>query len=161
MKKTLLVLVLAAVVAVAGPVAAQGPPPPGPGGPPNAGGPNAGPPPDRVLVDVLGFTEAQLAQLRQLAETRRAAAETLQKQVGEAEKALGEALRADEPDAATVGAALLKVEALRRQLAPIEETFRDGVAGILTAEQKAKLDGIREISAAVQAGEALRRIGLM
>lgn len=159
MKKTLLVLVLAA--AVAGPLVAQGPPPPGPGGPPNAGGPNAGPPPDRVLVDVLGFTEEQLAQLRQLAEARRTAAEALQRQVGEAERALGEALRADAPDAATVGAALLQVEALRRQLAPIEETFRNGVAGILTAEQKAKLDGIREISAAVQAGEALRRTGLM
>ena len=69
-KKTLLVLVLTAVVA--GPIAAQGPPPPGPGGPPNGAGPQAGPPPDRVLVDVLGFTETQLAQFRQVADVKRA-----------------------------------------------------------------------------------------
>jgi Spy/CpxP family protein refolding chaperone len=156
-KKTFLVLVLAA--AVAGPLAAQGPPPPS-GGPPPAGGPQAGPP-DRVLVDVLAFTEAQLVQLRQLGEARRTAADALQAQVIEAEAALGTALRADAPDAATVGAALLKVEALRRQFTAIDEVFRTGVAGMLTVEQKAKLETIRNVAAAVQAGEALRRTGLL
>ncbi len=96
-----------------------------------------------------------------LAETRRTAAEALQKQVAEAERALGEALKAAAPDAATVGAALLKVEGLRRQFAPIEEAFRTGVAAILTADQKTKLDTIRSVAAAVQAGEALRRTGLL
>ncbi len=159
MKKTFLILVLAA--AVAGPLAAQGPPPPGPAGPPPAGGPQGGPPPDRVLVDILGFTDAQLVQLQQLAETRRTAAEALQKQVAEAEKALGAALGAATPDAATVGAAVLKVEALRKQFAPVEEAFRAGVAGMLTADQKSKLETIRSVATAVQAGEALRRTGLL
>ena len=159
MKKSFLALVLAA--AVAGPLSAQGPPPPAPGGPPNAGGPQAGPPPDRVLVDVLGFSEAQLGQFRQVAETRRTAAEALQKQVAEAEKALGEALKAEAPDAAAVGAALLKVETLRKQFASIEEAFRTGVAGILTAEQKTKLEELRALAAAVRAGEALRHTGLL
>lgn len=159
MKKTILMLVLAA--AIAGPLVAQGPPPQGPGGPPPPGGPQGGPPPAAVLVDILGFTDAQLAQFQQVAETRRTAAEALQKQVADAEKALGEALKAASPDAATVGTALLKVEALRKQFGPIEEAFRAGVAGILTAEQKAKVDGIREVASAVQAGEALRRTGLL
>lgn len=159
MKKSILILVLAA--AVAGPLVAQGPPPQGAGGPPPVGGPQGGPPPDRVLVDVLGFTEAQLTQFRQVAETRRTATAALQQQVGEAEKALGAALRAETPDALTVGTALLAVEALRKQFAPIEEAFRAGVTAILTADQRTKLDTIREISAAVQAGEALRRVGLL
>lgn len=159
MKKTFLILVLAA--AVAGPLAAQGPPPPGPAGPPSAGGPQGGPPPSAILVDILGFSDAQLAQFQLLAETRRTAAEALQRQVAEAERALGEALKAAAPDAATVGAALLKVEGLRRQFAPIEEAFRTGVAAILTADQKAKLDTIRSVATAVQAGEALRRNGLL
>ena len=159
MKKTLLVLVLA--VAVAGPLAAQGPPPPGQAGPPPAGGPQGGPPPDRVLIDILGFTETQLTQFQQAAEVRRTAAEALQKQIAEAEKALGDALKAEAPDATAVGAALLKVNGLRKQLLPVEEAFRAAVAGILTAEQRARVDGIREVAAAVQAGEALRRIGLL
>ncbi len=158
MKKTFLVLVLAA--AVAGPLAAQGPPP-GPGGPPPAGGPMAGPAPDRVLVDVLSFTEAQLVQLRQLGDARRTSADALQARVTEAETALGTALRAETPDAATVGDAFLRVEALRKQFAAIDEAFRTGVAGILTAEQKAKLETIRNVAAAVQAGEALRHTGLL
>jgi Spy/CpxP family protein refolding chaperone len=158
-KKTILMLALAA--AVAGPLVAQGPPPQGPAGPPPPGGGQGGPPPAAVLVDILGFTDAQLAQFQQAAEARRTSAEALQRQVAEAEKALGEALKAGTPDPATVGAALLKVEALRKQFAPIEEAFRAAVGGILTAEQKAKLDGIREVLAAVQAGEALRRTGLL
>ena len=85
MKKTLLMLALAA--AFAGPLVAQGPPPQGAPGPPPPGGPQGGPPPAAVLVDVLGFTDAQLAQLQLLAETRRTAGEALQKQVAEAEKA--------------------------------------------------------------------------
>jgi Spy/CpxP family protein refolding chaperone len=158
-KKTLLILALA--LAVAGTLTAQGPPPPGPAGPPPAGGPQGGPPPERVLVDVLGVSDAQLAQLHQAAEVRRTAAEALQKQLAEAEKALGDALKAESPDAPTVGAALLKVEGLRKQLLPIEEAFRAAAAAILTAEQKAKVDAIREVSAAVQAAEALRRTGLL
>ena len=132
-----------------------------PAGPPPPGGPQGGPPPAAVLVDILGFTDAQLAQFQQVAETRRTAAEALQKQVADAEKALGEALKAEAPDAATVGAALLKVEALRKQFAPIDEAFRTGVAGILTADQKTKLETIRSVATAVQAGEALRRTGLL
>lgn len=159
MKKTLLILALAA--AIAGPLAAQGPPPQGAPGPPPPGGPQGGPPPAAVLVDILGFTDAQLAQFQVVAEARRTAAEALQKQVADAEKALGEALQAANPDAATVGAALLKVEALRKQFAPIEEAFRTGVAGILTADQKTKLETIRSVASAVQAGEALRRTGLL
>ncbi len=159
MKKMFLILVLAA--AVAGPLAAQGPPPPGPAGPPPAGGPQGGPPPAAILVEVLGLSDAQLAQFQLLAETRRTAAEALQRQVAEAESALGEAMKAAAPDAATVGAALLKAEGLRKQFAPIEETFRTGVASILTADQKTKLDSIRSAATAVQAGEALRRTGLL
>ncbi len=53
------------------------------------------------------------------------------------------------------------MEALRKQFAPIEEAFRAGVAGILTADQKTKLETIRSVTAAVQAGEALRRTGLL
>lgn len=156
MKKTLLILAL--TLAVAAPLAAQAPP--GPGGPPPAGGPGGGPP-DQVLVDVLGFTEAQLAQVRALAEARRASADALRTQQMEAEKALADALKADSPDAATVGTALLRVEAFRRQAASLDEAFRSGVAGLMTAEQKAKLESLRAAAAAVQAGEALRRAGLL
>ena len=53
------------------------------------------------------------------------------------------------------------MEALRKQHVPIEEAFRTGVAAILTADQKTKLDSIRSVAAAVQAGEALRRTGLL
>ena len=159
MKKTLLILALAVVIA--GPLAAQGPPPQGPAGPPPPGGPQGGPPPAAVLVDILGFTDAQLAQFQLIAEARRTAAEALQKQVADAEKALGEALKAEAPDPATVGAALLKVEALRKQFGPIEEAFRTGVSGIPTADQRTKLETIRNVASAVQAGEALRRTGLL
>lgn len=158
MKRALPILALA--LAVATPLAAQQGPPPG-GGPPQAGAPQGGPPADKVLVDLLGFTEAQLEQLHQLAEARRSAAEALQRQIAEAEKALGTALEAASPDPATVGAALIRVHGLRKQHVTIDEAFRTGFAGLLTTEQKVKVDSIRDVSAAVQAGDALRRIGIL
>ena len=172
MKKPFHILVLAA--AVAGPIAAQEPA--GPWGPPPAGGgqaagpqvpcgphPGGGPgfgPPERVLVEALGLTEAQALKVRQLGETRRTAAEALHRQLAEAEKALDDAARAPSPDAVKVGTAYLKRESLRKQMPTIDEAFRTGVAGLLTPEQAARLDAART-AIAVQSAEALRRAGVL
>jgi Spy/CpxP family protein refolding chaperone len=136
-----------------------GPPPPPPNQPDGPAGPQAGPPPEVVLKELLGFTDEQLARLKELAETRRQATEALQTQIAEAERALAEAMKAANPDPAQVGAKLLALDALRRQLGPIEEVFHQGLNALLTGEQKQKVEGILALQAQLQAGEALRRLG--
>src|SRR6185369_895308 len=79
MKKLVLTLLLAATLPLAAQRGPGGPPPGGPNGGGPGGPPAAGPqqPPDEVLKDVLGLTDAQLAQLHTLLDSRRTAAEAL------------------------------------------------------------------------------------
>jgi Spy/CpxP family protein refolding chaperone len=157
MKKTLLLLVL--ILLAASPLVGQAPPG-GPGGPPPGPGPNPqGPPPDVVLRELLGFSDAQLTALHTLGQARQQAVEALQPQIADAERALGEALKATTPDPLAVGTALLRLEGLRKQHQPIDEAFKTGFANLLTPEQKARVQAMKDVDAAIRGGEALRRIG--
>lgn len=151
-------LLAAFLLVLAAPLAAQpGPPPGGPGAGP--GGPQ-GPPPEAILREVLGFTDDQLAALRQLGETRRASVEALQPRIAAAEKALRDLAAAANPDATAVGTAFLDLQALQKQLPAIDEAYRSGFSALLTSEQTAKVDAFRGVEAALRTMEALHRIGL-
>ena len=139
----------------------SGPVGPGPGGPGGPGGPSGPPVPiEQVLKDVLDFTDAQITSFRALADARRTAAETLQPRLGDAQKALGDALNATTPNATTVGTALLTVRDLQKQMQGIDDTFKNGVKALLTAAQKQKLTEIQAFRDLQRAAGALGAIGL-
>jgi len=162
----ILALTLLAALAIAVPTLAQSPPPQGPGGagglggPVAQGGPQPGPAPDAVLKDVLAFSDDQLTALKALLDTRKQAADTLMPQLMDAEKTLGDALKATSPDATQLGTLLLNVQGFRTQLTQANETFRTAFAKLLTAAQQQKLDQITSLRTSLQAGEALQRLGL-
>lgn len=134
--------------------------PAGPGGPGGPGGPQQGPPPDQVLKDVLGFTQAQLDSLQQLLQTRGTAVEALVKQLPAAEKALGDAASASTPDPTKVGTAFLAVQAIHKQIDQVNETFKTGFNNLLTADQQAKVAAIKALQANLMAGGVLSQMGL-
>ena len=125
----------------------------GPGGP---GGPHGQMPPDAVLKEAFGFTDAQLASLKTLRETQRASVEALQKQIADGRRVLDEVLNAENPEPAKVGSAMLAVRGAEKQMPKIEETFRTGFKALLTPAQKQKLAEIE----AVRAAQELRHLGL-
>ena len=141
-------LILALLLALAVPIAAQAPPPPG------------GPPPEYVLKEVLGLSDQQLASLRDLAQTRASAAETLRRQLEDMQRALSDALSAPAPDPGTVGALVISINSLQKQFGQIEAGFRSGLLGLLTDEQKSKLGFIQSVEAALRAAGALHQLGL-
>ncbi len=172
MKKALSVLVLVGLASAAtlsaqtlqlgpgfsGQMALAGPGPAGPGGP---GGPGPqGPPPDQVLKDVLGFTQAQLDSLQQLLQTRGTAIEALMKQLPAAEKALADAAGAATPDPTKVGSAFLAVQAIHKQIGQANEAFKTGFNNLLTADQQAKVAAIKALQASLTAGGVLGQMGL-
>jgi Spy/CpxP family protein refolding chaperone len=167
MKKLLLSLLLVGAL----PLAAQrGPGGPPPGGPPPQGGPGAGgsppgqpagPPPEQVLKDVLGLTDDQLAQIHALAQARGTATQALVTQMQAAQQALQTALTAATPDPTAVGNALLAIRNIEKQVEAAGDAFRAGVANVLTADQKAKVEQIKAIDAALHAAGALRGLGLI
>lgn len=154
MKKTFLA---GLALALALPLSAQ----PGPGGPPpgGPGGPGGGPPPEVVLKDALGLSDAQLTQLHTLLDARRQAGEALQQQMQAAQQALAEALNAATPDPATVGAKLLAVRAIEKQFQQVGEAVKTGFDAMLTAEQKTKVQGLQSLDLQMRALGALHGIG--
>jgi Spy/CpxP family protein refolding chaperone len=162
--KRILVLSLMVALLVSAPLLAQAPPPPqgggqqgGPGGP---GGQQAGPAPDVVLKDALGFTDDQLAALKSLVDTHRQALDALQSKLADAEKALADALKATSPDATQVGTLLLAVQTIRGQMDKAHEAFRTSFGSLLTSEQQQRLAAIQNLQKSLQAGQVLRQLGL-
>ena len=111
---------------------------------------------DAVLKAAFDLSEAQAAGLKALGEKRQASVEALHKQMADGRKALEEALKAEKPEPAKVGNALLAVRGYEKQMPKIEEAYRAGFKALLTPEQQKKL---AEIETA-RAGQALHHHGL-
>jgi len=120
----------------------------------------APPPPDAVLRQVLQLDDAQIRALADLGQARRAAVEPLMAQLGPAQQALDAALHADAPDATAVGNALLKVRDLQRQIEQAQHAYADGFLALLTDAQRAQVQQIHGVEAALHAAEALHALGL-
>ena len=145
MKKSALVLAL--ILAIAAPIAAQMPP---------AGGP----PPELVLKEVLGLSDGQLASLGDLERVRTDAAGALQRKVEAQQQALSAALSAPLPDPGAVGALVISITSLQKQFAQVQGGFRDGFLALLSDEQKARVGFIQGVDGALRAAGALHQIGL-
>jgi Spy/CpxP family protein refolding chaperone len=141
-------LVLALILAIAVPMAAQMPPPPG------------GPPPELVLKEVLGLSEGQVATLRDLERARADAAGALQRQVEAQQQALSAALSATPPDSGAVGALVISITSLQKQFGQVQEGFRNGFLGLLNEEQKSRVGFIQGVETALRAAGALHQLGL-
>jgi len=141
-------LSLALLLAFAVPIAAQAPPPLG------------GPPPESVLKEILGLSDQQLASFRDLAQARASAADTLRRQLEDRQRALSDALSLPTPDPGTAGNLVITINSLQKQFGQIEAGFRNGFLGLLSDEQKSKLEFIQSVEAALRAAGALHQLGL-
>ena len=141
-------LVLALILAIAAPIAAQMPPPPG------------GPPPELVLREVLGLSDGQVATLRDLEQARADAAGALQRQVDTQQQALSAALSATPPDSGAVGALVISLTSLQKQFGSVQEGFRNGFLGLLSDEQKSRVGFFQGVEAALRGAGALHQLGL-
>lgn len=146
MKKSALVLAL--ILAIVAPVAAQMPPPPG------------GPLPQLVLKEVLGLSDGQLASLGDLERVRADAAGAIQRQVEAQQQALSAALSVTPPDPGAVGTIVISLTSLQKQFAGVQEGFRNGFLGLLSDEQKSRVGFIQGVETALKAAGALHQIGL-
>jgi Spy/CpxP family protein refolding chaperone len=162
MKKLVLTLLLAATLPLAAQRGPGGPPPGGPNGAGPGGPPAAGPqqPPDEALKDVLGLTDAQLAQLHTLLDSRRTAAEALRAQIEAAQKAVHDAVEAATPDPTAIGNAILALQNLQKQVQSANESFKASFTAILTADQKAKYDAIEALLSSLKGAQALQALGV-
>jgi Spy/CpxP family protein refolding chaperone len=113
-----------------------------------------------VLKDFLGLSDAQLQQLHTLTDARNQAAQQLQQNAADAQRALGTALGTATPDPTAVGSALLALNAVQKQLGEIQKAFQSGFDGLLTPDQKTRFRGLGALEASLQALGALHGLGL-
>jgi Spy/CpxP family protein refolding chaperone len=94
------------------------------------------------LAEYLGLTEEQQATWKSLREQHRAEMEPLRQEGQDLRAHLQTALKADNPDPATVGSAFLALKAHRAKAEAARAAFRTRLAGVLNDEQKAKFDAL-------------------
>lgn len=111
-----------------------------------------------ALKDVLGLSDAQVRQLRDLRRQQAEAARPTMEQLRANRKALAEAMQADSPDAARVGQLMVDGKKLRESARAAGDEFRAKAQALLTPEQKTKLAELQQ--AGRKAGAARQAMGL-
>ncbi|MBK9089785.1 MAG: Spy/CpxP family protein refolding chaperone [Holophagales bacterium] len=97
----------------------------------------------RAALAALDLTDAQKEKVRALFESEKPKYETLRQEGRTAREALRAAASAEKPDPAAVGAAFLRVDANRKTVKAERAGSKEKLEALLTAEQKAKLEGWR------------------
>jgi len=100
-------------------------------------------------IKSLDLSEPQVQQLRDLMEKRRAESAPLWESLRQERKALQGLMNTADPNPTQVGQAYIRMRESRKQLAASQKAFRESFKGILTEEQRAKLES-------VQAGRRVR-----
>jgi len=120
----------------------------------------AAPPPQAILHDVLGLTDAQMGSLQQLEQARQATVQPLLPQLAQAQQAVAAALSADPGDPLAIGNALLAVRDLQRQIEQAQKALDDGFVALLNDTQRTQVQQIHAVEAALHAAQALHALGL-
>lgn len=97
----------------------------------------------RAALASLDLTDTQKEKVNALLDAGKPKFEALRQEGRAAREALKSASEAPTPDPAAVGAAFLRVKAHRGAVRAERESSRKALEALLTAEQKAKLDGWR------------------
>lgn len=104
----------------------------------------------KALARFLKLTPEQVAQQKQLLEELRTTTKPLHEQIRPLEEQLRDQLDAASPDACTVGNTLVQINSLRDQIKEAREDFDEAFSAILTPEQLAKYEALKD---AVRIGE--------
>jgi Spy/CpxP family protein refolding chaperone len=98
----------------------------------------------RALARFLKLTPAQIETTRQLAQTLHNTTRPLYQQIEPLEDQLHGQLDAASPDACAVGGTVIQIAGLRDQIRGAREAFDDAFSAILTPEQLAKYEALKE-----------------
>jgi len=137
MRKTILAVLGAVVIALGvGPAAAMAqPPPPGERGPGMGRG-------DR-MAKFLGLTEQQKTEVKRQMEAGRGDREALWEKLKTNRDAMKQALESANPDAAAVGELAIEAHKLHQQMQALRDAQDKAIRDLLTADQKVKFDAMK------------------
>jgi hypothetical protein len=100
------------------------------------------PPPPAVVASFLGLTPGQVEQMGALLTQVLPSLETLGQQSAEVQRQLDLLLSQTNPDPAQIGQLVVQLHVLQLEAAQVVERFHNAFAGLLTQDQKQKLEGV-------------------
>jgi hypothetical protein len=100
------------------------------------------PPPPAVVASFLALTPGQVEQTGALLTQVLPTLETLGQQSAEVQQQLDLLLGQTNPDPAQIGTLVWQLHVLQREAAQVVEGFHHAFAGLLTQDQKQKLEGV-------------------
>jgi LTXXQ motif family protein len=100
------------------------------------------PPPPAVVASFLGLTPGQVEQMRALLTQVLPGLEILGTQSAEVQQQLDRLLSQTNPDPAQIGRLVVQLHVLQLEAAQVVEGFHNAFAGLLTQDQKQKLEGL-------------------
>ena len=96
--------------------------------------------PSTALKNALNLTDAQVASVQSLMQTRQERAKAIFDEMQTKQQAVDTALNATSPDPSTVGNAMIALQATRKKLDAERDWFLGELKKLLTADQQATLD---------------------
>ena len=96
-----------------------------------------------VLKTALGLSDGQIEQLTALRQEERQALQPARQEMQQAQKALRDAMAAGTSDPAAIGRLTLQLRGLRQQVQQTNQTYHDRALGLLSEEQKTKVQNLQ------------------
>jgi Spy/CpxP family protein refolding chaperone len=100
------------------------------------------PPPPAVVASFLGLTPGQVQQMGALLSQVLPTLEALGQQSAEVQQQLDILLSQANPDPAGIGKLVIQLHVLQQQAAQLLEGYHSAFAGLLTPDQKQKVEGV-------------------
>jgi uncharacterized membrane protein len=139
MLKTLIVLVLAALALTA----------------------QEQPPAPALIAQFLGFSDSQTVQFLKLLQNLPANIGPLQQQAVAAQQSLEQLVNSDNPDPATIGARLLAMRAIQKQIQGALDSYHKLFAALLTSDQMQRVQAVAQAGALLPAVNAFAQMQLL
>jgi len=112
-----------------------------------------------TVVQALRLSNAQAGNFRSLIEARNQEMENLTTEIHDKRMALHKALEQSSPNAMEVGTLTVSIQELEGRMTAINERFQNAFSNMLTAEQRATFDGLRNAANQLEAFHMTGLIG--
>lgn len=119
------------------------------------------PDPVGIVAHVLDLSEDQITAWAEILHAREAAIQPLAQRAQAAQQQIGQALESSNPDAATVGRALIELKGLQIQIGAANAQAAKEFEQLLTPDQRDRLNAVRSAAQACPIIPAFEATGLL
>jgi uncharacterized membrane protein len=119
------------------------------------------PPAPALVAQFLGFSDTQTAQFQKLLQNLPANIGPLQQQAAAAQQSLEQLVNSDNPDPAAIGARLLAMRSIQKQIQGALDSYHKLFAALLTSDQMQKVQAVTQAGALLPAVKAFAQMQLL